>query len=216
MQTNGKTVILANGTFPESERALGVLKRAERIVACDGAAIPLMAIGIMPDAVIGDLDSISGDLRERLADRIVHVTEQETNDLSKAFRFCISNGWKNIAILGATGKREDHTLGNISLLADFSELAPNISMLTDEGEFIAIHGTTTVKCAVGQQISIFALDNDTHIYSTNLKYPLNGLAPTRWWQATLNEALADEFTLEFPSGHDVLVFLANVAGAISQ
>ncbi|MBQ7650119.1 MAG: thiamine diphosphokinase [Victivallales bacterium] len=208
MQTNGKTVILANGTFPSNERALAVLRNAERIVACDGAAIPLMAGGIMPDAVIGDLDSISGDLRQRLADRIVHVSEQDTNDLSKAFRFCISNGWRDIVILGATGKREDHTLGNISLLADFSEIAPGISMITDEGEFLALHGPAAVKCAVGQQVSIFALDADTHIYSTNLKYPLEGLAPTRWWQATLNEAVADEFTLDFPAGRAVLVFLA--------
>jgi len=216
MQTSGKTVILANGTFPESERTLAALEHAERIVACDGAAIPLMACGIMPDAVIGDLDSISADLRKRLADRIVHVSEQDTNDLSKAFRFCISNGWKNIVILGATGKREDHALGNISLLADFTEQAPDTSILTDEGEFIAIHGTTSIKCKPGQQVSIFALDADTHIYSTNLKYPLNGLAPTRWWQATLNETLDDEFTLEFPASHAVLVFLANAVGSMRE
>ena len=209
MQAEGKTVILANGSFPESEKALSVLMNAERIVACDGAAVPLMAFGIMPDAVIGDLDSIDGELRNHLADRIVHVTEQETNDLSKAFRLCVANGWRNIVILGATGRREDHTLGNISLLADFSEQVRDITMLTDEGEFIALHGPSSVKCAVGQQISIFALDSDTSIFSTNLKYPLNGLAPTRWWQATLNEATADEFSLDFPKGRAVLVFLAN-------
>lgn len=210
MALEGRTVILANGSFPTGERALGVLRSAERIVACDGAAVPLMDFGIVPDAVIGDLDSISGELRSRLADRIVHVSEQETNDLSKAFRFCIANGWHDIVVLGATGRREDHTLGNISLLADFSLQAPEILILTDEGEFIALHGPSTVKCAVGQQISIFALDSDTHIYSTNLKYPLDGLAPSRWWQATLNEALADEFSLDFPKGRAVLVFLANV------
>ena len=204
----GKTAILANGTFPESESVLAVLRNAERIVACDGAAVPLMAVGIMPDAVVGDLDSIAEETRKRLADRIVHVAEQDTNDLNKAFRFCISNGWRNIVILGATGKREDHTLGNISLLADFSEQALEISMLTDEGEFFALHGPATMKCTKGQQVSIFALDPETHIISTNLKYPLNGLAPTRWWQATLNEAVADEFSLEFPSGRAVLVFLA--------
>ena len=204
----GKTAILANGTFPTSERVLAVLKNAKRIVACDGAAVPLMDYGMTPDFVIGDFDSICDDLRKRLADRMVHVSEQETNDLSKAFRFCMANGWREIVILGATGRREDHTLGNISLLADFSEKAPDISMLTDEGEFMALHGPATVKCAVGQQISIFALDADTHIYSTNLKYPLNGLAPSRWWQATLNEALADEFSLDFPEGRSVLVFLA--------
>ena len=206
----GYTAILANGTFPQSGRALKALEDAERIVACDGAAAALLDHGMMPDAVVGDLDSIGQEAHDRLAERIVHVSEQETNDLSKAFRFCMANGWRDIVILGATGRREDHTLGNISLLADFSEKASNIRMLTDEGEFMAIHGAATIKCAVGQQVSIFALDADTPINSTNLKYPLNGLAPTRWWQATLNEALADEFTLDFPQGKALLVFLADI------
>ena len=54
-------------------------------------------------------------------------TEQETNDLSKAFRYCLKRGWKKLFILGATGKREDHTMGNISLLSDYQAQADAVS-----------------------------------------------------------------------------------------
>ena len=133
MPSPQNTVILANGTFPTASQPLALLDNAARIVCCDGAAIALMESGRMPTAVIGDLDSISAELRQKLAPMTVHVTEQETNDLNKAFRYCLSQGWTDIVILGATGKREDHTLGNISLLVDFAQKVPSIKMVTDDG-----------------------------------------------------------------------------------
>ena len=209
MQTDKDiTVILANGTFPSSPRPLDILKQATRVICCDGAAVACLEHGILPDAVIGDLDSISSETRERLKDVIVHVTEQDTNDLNKAFRFCMERGWRGIVILGATGKREDHTLGNISLLVDFAEKAPGVSMVTDDGEFIVMRRSGSCACRVGQQISIFALEPETYIESTGLKYPLNGLAPKRWWQATLNEALGESFSLQFPDNHPLLIYKA--------
>ncbi len=202
------TVILANGTFPSAPRPLGILQNAARVVCCDGAAMACLNFGRTPDVVIGDLDSIPQETRERLKDVIVHVTEQDTNDRSKAFRFCMEHGWKDIVILGATGKREDHTLGNISLLVDFSLRMPNITMVTDDGEFMVMRRPGLCQCRKGQQISIFAVEPDTHIESTGLKYPLNGLAPNRWWQATLNEALEDSFALQFPDNHPLLIYKA--------
>ena len=202
------TVILANGTFPTAQHPREVLQSATRIVCCDGAAVACLKAGRIPDVVIGDLDSLPKETIEKLSGRIVHVAEQETNDLNKAFRYCMERGWKDIVILGATGKREDHTLGNISLLVDFSEKAPGISMVTDDGEFIVMRQSGSCACRAGQQISIFALEPETHIESTGLKYPLNGLAPTRWWQATLNEALGESFSLQFPDNHPLLIYKA--------
>ncbi|MBP5640913.1 MAG: thiamine diphosphokinase [Victivallales bacterium] len=209
MQTEkDTTVILANGTFPSSQRPLEILRSAARVVCCDGAADACLAAGFLPEVVIGDLDSLPKNLTERLSERIVHVSEQETNDLNKALRYCLEHGWDSIVILGATGKREDHTLGNLSLLVDFSEKIPDISMVTDDGEFIVLRHSGTSSCRCGQQISIFAMEPDTHIESRGLKYPLNGLAPTRWWQATLNEALGDSFSLQFPDNHPLLIYKA--------
>ena len=202
------TVILANGDFPASPHSLRILQEAERIVCCDGAAQVLLAHGIDPTVVIGDLDSLHDNVKKRLCGRIIQVAEQDTNDLNKAFRYCLAQGWLDITILGATGKREDHTLGNISLLADFAKQAPAIRMVTDYGCFLPMLTSGTISCTPGQQVSIFALDSDTPIVSHGLKYPLNGLVPSRWWEATLNEALGDSFTLEFPEGKSLLLFLA--------
>ena len=203
----GGTVILANGDFPASTHPLRILQEAERIVCCDGAAQALLAHGMEPTMVIGDLDSLADETKKRLRGRIIQVVEQETNDLNKAFRYCLSQGWLDITILGATGKREDHTLGNISLLADFAKQAPAIRMVTDYGCFLPMLASGTISCTPRQQVSIFTLDAETPIVSQGLKYPLNGLVPRRWWEATLNEALGDSFMLEFPKGKSLLLFL---------
>ena len=204
------TVILANGDYPASPYSLQLLQEAERIVCCDGAAQTLLAHGLEPTVVIGDLDSIAVVVKKRLDGKILQVAEQDTNDLNKAFRYCLSRNWLDITILGATGKREDHTLGNISLLADFARQAPEIRMVTDYGCFLPMLKSGTIPCTPKQQVSIFALDADTPIVSHGLKYPLNELAPRRWWEATLNEALGDSFTLTFPEGKSLLLFLARI------
>ena len=107
------------------------------------------------------------------------------------------NGKLRVSILGATGKREDHTLGNIGYLVTFAEEYPGveIEMLTDYGRFVAMKGFRTFHSFPRQQVSIFSMDPDMPFYSDGLRWPLDGLHAHRWWQATLNEALASEFSL---------------------
>ena len=84
-------VIVANGRFPSAELPLRLLKEAKTIIACDGAVKTLYEKGIHPDAIVGDLDSIPAGLRERYADRIHHVEDQEINDLTKSVRLSRSS-----------------------------------------------------------------------------------------------------------------------------
>ena len=88
----GGCVIVANGRFPSAELPLRLLKEAKTIIACDGAVKTLYEKGIHPDAIVGDLDSIPAGLRERYADRIHHVEDQEINDLTKSVRFAHTQG----------------------------------------------------------------------------------------------------------------------------
>ena len=119
-----KCVVVANGLFPTGQQALELLRQAEFVVACDGAVIGLEN-GRLPDAVVGDLDSLPEPVRNRYSDRIHRVKDQETNDLTKAVNYVKTLGFREVLILGATGRREDHTLGNISLLAQYvTELFP--------------------------------------------------------------------------------------------
>ncbi|MDR0833529.1 MAG: thiamine diphosphokinase [Candidatus Symbiothrix sp.] len=197
-----RTVVLANGAFPEHAIPLAFLRDADRVICCDGATEHLLKFGRTPDFIVGDLDSISDDLKARFAAILVPVSEQETNDLTKAVNFCLAHGWDEITILGATGKREDHTLGNLSLLADYAKES-SVQLLTDYGVFVPQSGNVSAqyKSYVGQQISLFSLNPSTLFTTTNLVYPLKNRALTSWWQGTLNEAESDYFTVEINTAH---------------
>ncbi len=208
-RTTAPVVILANGEFPQSESAQRFIVDAPALVCCDGAAEKAVAFGREPDWIVGDLDSVPEALKARFRERLVRVAEQETNDLDKAFRFCVERGWTELVVLGATGFRTDHALGNISRLVDFARVAPTIRLIDDFGVFQVALKSGTFATRPGEQISIFSFDPTQAITSQGLKYPLNRLRLPRWSTATLNEALGDSFSLEFDAGAPLLLFFAS-------
>ena len=202
MEERKHIVILAAGDFPTHEVPLKALREADFIVCCDSAytAIRNEELGLSNVVVIGDGDSLSEQDKHMLGDRWIHVAEQDYNDLHKAMayatsRFSILNS--QFSILAATGKREDHTLGNISYLVTFAEEYPgaDIEMLTDHGRFVAVRGERTFESFPRQQVSLFVMDPDNAITSTGLRWPLEDFHARRWWQASLNEALGTSFIL---------------------
>ena len=203
-------VLLAAGDFTRTETPRKALREADVRICCDSAAEALASHGMEPVHIIGDLDSLSASFRERYAGILTHIEEQDDNDLTKAFRLALTLAPGRITILGATGKREDHTLGNISLLLDYArEAACPVVMLTDYGRFTAIFDTATLPSRPGQQISIFAFDNSLTIKSAGLKYPTDQVRFDTLWKATLNEALSESFTLTLSHPCGVLLFFAD-------
>jgi len=200
-----KTVILANGSFPAHPIPLRHLAEADLIVCCDGAVEKLLKHDLEPGAIVGDLDSLSDELKRKYGSLIFGDPDQETNDLTKAVHWCISHGIKEAIILGATGLREDHTLGNISLLADYNQQL-NVTMLTDTGTFRVFDHSVTLSSVPGQQVSLFSIDPHLSVTSEGLRYPLDNLRLCNWWRGTLNEASGDHFRLEFEHGQ-VIVFM---------
>lgn len=180
-------VILANGTFPTHQVPLSVLSQARQIIACDGAAVSI------PDAnpiIIGDGDSVPDELNSQL----IRIDEQEDNDLTKATRYSLQRGWHQIAYLGCTGKREDHTIGNISLLMRYyRDWGVDAIMFTDYGYFTPVEGCRTFDSMPGQQVSIFNFGS-MHIRSEGLKW--QAYAYQEWWQGTLNESAGHTFSID--------------------
>ena len=115
-------VILANGDYPSASLPLRILKEAPYVVCCDGGANEYIAKGYLPDVIIGDGDSLSQENRIKYASLICYNPDQETNDQTKAIQYLLAQGKRRIAIVGATGKREDHTIGNISLLMEYMQM----------------------------------------------------------------------------------------------
>ena len=194
-------VILAAGDFPSHVLPLRILRTTENLIVCDGALEELLEYEIEPTAVVGDGDSLSEELKQRYAHIYHPISEQEFNDLTKATLFARSHLKMDASThtrpcfcyLGATGKREDHTLGNISLmLYYYRQLGINPVMITDYGYFVPASGTTRFDSFPGQQVSIF---NATckELISNGLKWDIYPF--TELWQGTLNEALSNEFTI---------------------
>lgn len=195
-------VILANGEYPTHELPLRILSESAFIVCCDGAANEYIARGHTPDIIIGDGDSLSPDNKIRFAPIILQIADQETNDQTKAVQYLQSKGYRKIAIVGATGKREDHTLGNISLLIDYMKSGIEVCTFTDYGVFIPVKDSQTFASHAGQQVSILNF-GAKGLKGEGLVYPLSDFS--NWWQGTLNEATSNEFTIHCTG--DYLVFL---------
>ncbi|MFA6703456.1 MAG: thiamine diphosphokinase [Bacteroidales bacterium] len=206
------------------------------IIACDGTAVNLAKHGFTPDYIVGDMDTLSAANQKKYKNLIHKNSSRENNDQTKAFEFALklireevkaaaakSVAAKSIAatstlqtqykifIIGATGKREDHTLGNISLLADYAEILkkkfsakatadkrkfvtqkcdPNnitVEMITDYGIFTPFTDSFKISARKGEQISFFAFDPTLCIKSEGLVYPLDSVKFDMWWKATLNE-----------------------------
>ena len=187
--TRGETVILAAGDFPKrGGAAWQLLAQAKRVVCCDGAARTYRRrMGRWPTAIVGDGDSLGAKDPPTL---VFRVAEQETNDLVKAVRWCRARGWDDPLVVGATGKREDHTIGNV-----FRALELGVEIVTDHGRFIPFAERLCLRTGKGAPLSVFAPDPATRMTSRGLAWPLDDVRFTTLASATLNRTTADRVTL---------------------
>ena len=199
------TVILAAGDFPrKGGAAWKLLAAAKRVVACDSAADAYhRRFRKWPDVIIGDLDSIPPHvLPSPFSFLLVRDADQDTNDLEKAIVFCAMRGWKAPLIVGATGKREDHALGNVFRALDYG-----CEIVTDTGRFVPFCGTASFKVRAGAAVSVFAPDPKTRMTSKGLEWPLDGVKFKNLYCATLNRATGTRIALT--STRPVSVYIAS-------
>ena len=197
-------VILANGNYPTHPIPVKKLHNAGCIVCCDGAADQLTAKGLEPSIIIGDLDSIDQSLKSKYNDKTIHLPGQEENDLRKAIQWAEDGGIKDAAILGATGKRDDHSLSNISILLQFPTSLKCI-LMTDYGCFKTAEGKDEFQSFKGQQVSLFSTDPEIEITSKRLKYNLISTKLNDLYSGSLNESIGESFTLCISHGK-ILVY----------
>ena len=195
----GVPVVLADGLFPENKEVLRFLDEASAIICCDGATLKLLKYGLKPTCIVGDMDSLPQQYQRQFGDIILESEDQETNDLTKAITQAIVLGYSEVVILGATGQREDHTLGNIGLLVEHGQKL-SLQMRSDFGVFTPLYSSSQLTSYPAQQVSIFSVVGNPKISTEGLKYPLDGRPLSNWWQGSLNESVSDVFALHFETG----------------
>ena len=206
-------VILADGNYPTAKYPLSLLRDADYIICCYASVLKLKDIA--PNYIVGDMDTLPAEYKAQYRDIIVQSSCQETNDQTKAFRWVLDNlsNVGSIYILGATGEREDHTIGNISLLTEYARsydldaMGITLEMVSDYSTIFAITDTCEMECGEGRKVSIFSPDNSLRIKSQGLEWPTDDVVFDNWWKATLNRASQDNVRLEFSHKSIALIML---------
>ena len=203
---NDPVIVIANGSFPSHPIAKNYLNKSGTIICTDGAADKLIDSGKNPDIIIGDFDSTSIKGKDRTG-KWIETPDQNKTDLEKTFEWCIMNNIKKIVLLGSSGKREDHTIGNLFTLAKHHDEI-QCEIITNHAKIICVSGENYISADTNQNISIIAPELIENITLDGLQYNMrnDSLSPSA--RAISNKAISDKFYLE--STGKVLVFLNHV------
>ncbi len=169
--------VVAGGAHPHPQRQLRLLAETDLVLAADGGANWLYDMGVLPQVLVGDLDSIRDDVLRALEQsecRIVrHPAHKDETDTELALMEAVSCGAKRITLLGSAGNRIDHTLANIMLLT-LPELEGITTQAFDGSSFLSLlRSTTTLRGEVGDTVSLIPLRGDAlGVRTAGLEYPL--------------------------------------------
>ena len=128
----------------------GALSFCRKVVAVDSGADFLLQQGIVPEVVLGDLDSLSDQARNAFADRLCPIPEQATTDFEK---MVMRVSAPCLLALGFTGGRLDHTLSVLNAMVRYPE-QPVVLVDEDDASFVAGAGRTMLELEVGTRISV--------------------------------------------------------------
>ncbi|MBT8327530.1 MAG: thiamine diphosphokinase [Bacteroidia bacterium] len=162
-------LIIANGASCSYELLTEIMEWSPLLVVLDGAYQRVKELGIKPDVVIGDFDSIT-DTNDDIDVEFIHLTDQESTDLEKGIEYLISRDFRDINVLWATGKRVDHTMNNIASLAKFSEY--RIVLYDDFNRVFVLPQKYSKHYPKNFALSLIPLGKVTNINTKNLRYNL--------------------------------------------
>ena len=198
-------LIIANGEPPQKKRLALLVKQAGTVICADGGANTALKMGIAPDAIVGDLDSIHTEALVKFRRVAIHEERNdETTDLEKAITWAIQSKHDHITVVGAFGKRLDHTVGNLGVLRKFYPDAI-ITLVDDHGELRYVGRECSLEAAKGDVVSLIPLNRCEGVFTTGLKYSLEGeILELGVREGTSNIVVASPVTIKVKKGHLLL------------
>jgi len=197
--------VILNGQMPTDDTIINQITNSDYIIAVDGSAIKLLDLEIVPDVIIGDLDSLQ-NIKNRDIE-LVKTPNQNKTDFRKTLEWCIEKNILNISIFGISGESEDHFLGNYYTLSDFGDKI-SWKAFTDFSVISPCVGKKKFESFKGQKVSLFCMKGNSTVNSENLEYPLQTYHLKPSDDAVRNLSLEDHFTIE--STTTILVFQSRV------
>ena len=198
-EKGGYVLLLLDGEEPSKVLIDRFAKNAVRVIATDGAAKYALTHNIPLDIIIGDMDSLSNELRkiyEEKGTRIIEEAEQHSNDFEKALRFILSESLsRNVIVLGIHGKRTDHLLTNFSVMLRYTNRFESLLAFdtTHEHHFLtAQKNRYSFNSPEGTRISLTAVPEAGGVKTSGLHYPISGEQMTFGQREGLSNIISDE------------------------
>jgi len=173
-----RALIFVNGDLTDPGAARAIVRADDVVLAADGGARHALSLGVIPSAIIGDLDSLSPAEVREFADMDVHIlrfpqSKNET-DLELALAHALKAGYSPIIIVAAFGGRLDQTLGNIALLAGPEALQVDVRLDDGLTEAFFVTRKALIQGKSGDTVSLIPWGGPVEGVSTDaLAYPLN-------------------------------------------
>ncbi|MEX2161193.1 MAG: thiamine diphosphokinase [Anaerolineales bacterium] len=201
-----QALIVANGELDPPRDLDKRLASADLIIAADGGARHCRALGILPQVIIGDLDSLDAKLRadfERQGALILtHPADKDQTDLELALLHAKDAGAQQIVVLAGLGHRWDHSVANLLLAAHAQFSDRRILFLQGEQRLFVIRQGSPLAARVGERVSLLSLGGDAKGVSTRgLKFPLaNETLTFGSSRGVSNVVLAEDAAVELKEG----------------
>ncbi len=184
MKQPQRTVVIANGTPPRAATVRRWLApdpdspgMTVRLICADGGARSALSLGLTPEVVVGDLDSLDEPQRQELHARgsrlVVYPPEKDWTDLELALKLAVAEGATEIIVTGALGGRLDQELANVLLLL-LPELQGIPTRIVDERqEMFVTRNRASIAGQPGDIVSLIPLGGSVEgIVTVGLQYPL--------------------------------------------
>ena len=183
-QPSRRAVIIANGVAPDEATVRRWLQPDDGsiqvwLLCADGGARTALALGLQPEVVVGDLDSLDEAMQAHLramgCRMVVYPAAKDWTDLELALRLAVEEGASEIVVMGALGGRLDQELANLLLLflPELREVPTRI--VDDRQEMFVVRSQAEIVGQAGDVVSLIPLGGDVEgIVTEGLLYPLRG------------------------------------------
>ncbi|MDD2554104.1 MAG: thiamine diphosphokinase [Desulfotomaculaceae bacterium] len=192
-----KYLVITNGSFGDLDwyrRRTGQFKKT---VCADGGARYARELGIMPDWIVGDMDSISEHDRCFMEEEGVtfelHPAEKDSTDTQIALELAEREGGRDIVVWGGTGSRLDHNLSNIFSASSFLERGVDVVFESPDLSVYFVNKQLVVPGLPGDTVSLIALNSKVSgVDLSGFKYPLDRATLEMNWQWAVSNIVIDE------------------------
>jgi thiamine pyrophosphokinase len=192
--------IIGNGEKPDARIMAEALKDMGLVIAADGGSRICAEMGIVPDVIIGDMDSTADGISEIFPDtEIIKICEQDSSDMEKALHF--AEGYKpaQINIIAALGGRTDHLIANILVFNQYrSENNTEICLYDNWGKLRYLNeGRHKFLNLKGRTVSFFSLGSISNLTLKGFRYNLENAEYKGYFGGLSNVYESEECVLEF-------------------